>query len=98
MIHNPDSFGYDGDCLACHADQLTEETLDPEIPGFHQMKYESGAIALIPGDTDSEKCVHCHVWVDFTNNGSAAGLRRQTDAGTCAGCHSGGDDSIYQTP
>ena len=93
-VHDPACVGsYDSDCVACHGDQLTEGSLDTTIPGFHQMKL---ALPDIPGATDNEKCVYCHVEVDLSNNQSAASLRRQVDVNLCAVCHSSGTYQFYQ--
>jgi hypothetical protein len=37
-VHNPESPSYDGACLGCHADKLTEKSLSSTIVGFHQRK------------------------------------------------------------
>jgi hypothetical protein len=94
-VHDPACPGYDGDCMACHAEQLDQGTLDDMVPGFHQVKLEGTSI---PGATDNERCVYCHIEVDLSNNRSAANLRRNVSADLCADCHSAGMYVFYRTP
>jgi len=92
-VHDPACPGYDGDCVACHGEQITEGSLDAMYPGFHQAKL---ALPDIPGDTPNDKCVYCHVEIDLSNNRSAANLRRQVDVDLCAMCHSSGTYQFYR--
>jgi hypothetical protein len=96
-VHDPESLGYDGACLACHADKLTEESLSPSIPTFHQRKLSvtDAGTPVIPGTTPDAKCVFCHKSVDMTPNRSAGNLRRNVGVALCAGCHSSGSYDYY---
>jgi len=94
-VHDPDCPEYNGDCVSCHDDRVTEASLDPAISAYHQLKL---GLDAIPGDTPNEKCAFCHTSVDLSGNHSAAGLRRPVDVNTCAGCHTSGAHIFYQAP
>lgn len=85
-IHDPGSPSYDSKCLSCHADVLTETSLDPRVPSIHQ-----AMVPYTPGfnprkGITNETCIKCHQAVDV-RDGSAAGLRVQVTRETCAVCH-----------
>ena len=97
-VHNPSSPKYNGACLACHIDKLTESSLAATTPGYHKRKLglKADGTPVIPGATPDEKCVFCHKSVDMSPNRSAGNLRRHVDVAICAGCHSGGTFDFYQ--
>ena len=91
-IHDADAEAYDANCVACHANKLTESSLDSDVAGFHRVAIERHAFA---GDTPNEQCVYCHTSVDFTGGQSAGNLRRSVDVSLCAGCHSAGPLTFF---
>jgi hypothetical protein len=96
-VHDPESLAYDGACLGCHADKLTESSLSSSILGFHQRKLsvtDAGA-PVIPGATPDAKCVYCHKKVDLSPNRSAGNIRRNVDVKLCTMCHSAGSYDFY---
>ena len=88
-LHTKGSAQYDADCLKCHADVVTEQSLDPQIPGAHA--------AMLPtfGGAANAACTVCHKAVDFEGQ-SAANVRRNVDVRGCVNCHSAGGLKYYQ--
>jgi len=70
------------ECLACHADIKTAQSLNKKIKTFHRVHLESKL------ETPKD-CSECHQSVDL-KEGSGGSLRKQVDPQICAGCHSGG--------
>ncbi|MBI4518524.1 MAG: hypothetical protein HY699_22225 [Deltaproteobacteria bacterium] len=91
-LHTSGSSQYDANCLKCHADVLTEQSLNPQIPGPHP------AMLLWVGGATNAACTFCHKAVDF-DRASAANVRRNVDVQTCAICHgpSGPGQQFYQS-
>ena len=85
-LHKVTSSSYDENCLSCHSDVLTEQTLDPRILSFHQ-----AMMPFTPGynprhGPNNDVCVQCHRYVELTMDSSGA-LRKQVDPALCALCH-----------
>ncbi len=96
-IHDPDSPGYNGNCLSCHEAVLRQTSKDPRVPHIHQEM-----IVYTPGfnprhGVTNAVCVQCHRATDV-RDGSAAGLRVQVDRKICALCHgpSGPGKRLYE--
>jgi len=83
-LHDSSSPQYDSDCVSCHADILTRQSLDPSISDAH--------VAMLPwtsGATNNDKCVFCHESVDVLQKSSAT-VRRSVDVELCIECHGPG--------
>jgi hypothetical protein len=106
-IHDSSSGEYNKKCSECHADILSEESMDPDIPVAHESMF--GFAPGKPGD--DKQCRWCHLTVDLVQ-GSAGNQRKldyntpeaQVDATLCTLCHgplNGGETSaakqFYQT-
>ncbi len=90
-LHTSSSLQYDPNCLKCHADVVTEQSLNPQIPGAHP--------AMLPmfGGAANTACTFCHKAMDFDGR-SAANARRNVDVRTCATCHTAGPgNQFYQS-
>jgi cytochrome c5 len=79
--HDRTSPQYNKNCTACHAEILTEQSLDPSIRSAHVVK-----LSITPGEDNDIKCAWCHRSVDLVQ-GSAGNLRRQVDVALCSLCH-----------
>jgi hypothetical protein len=95
-LHDSNSNQYDKHCLDCHADVLSQQSLDPSIPTVHV-----AMIPLVPGEENEERCAFCHRSVDLVqgvqeSNGT---LRKHVDADICRLCHGpdGPGETFYQT-
>ena len=82
-LHDSSSPQYSNRCVdsPCHGSMKYETSLNPAIQGAH--------VAMLPetpGDTNNERCLHCHRDVDYVEH-SAEALRRQVDPSYCAVCH-----------
>ena len=80
-LHDSSSDQYRDDCLSCHSDILTEESLDGSVPTAH-----NAMLPNTPGETTQSKCVYCHTTVDLMQR-SAGNIRRQVSVTTCDLCH-----------
>lgn len=89
-IHTVGTDSYNGDCISCHGDRLTEKALDGVTPAAH-------STMLLMFGTGNERCVFCHLsgqqpggsaGPDFLT-GSAGHLRKQVDIiqSDCTVCH-----------
>lgn len=83
-LHDSSSDQYRDDCLSCHSEVLTEESLDSSIPSAH-----TAMLAETPGGDTQSKCVYCHTSVDLLQH-SAGNIRRQVSVETCDLCHGPG--------
>jgi cytochrome c553 len=91
-IHDSSSRQYNKECISCHADIPSAQSLDPSIPNVHV-----AMIPFTPGEKDEETCIVCHRTVDLVQ-GSAGNIRKQVKATLCAMCHgpSGPAKQFYQ--
>lgn len=91
-IHDSSSPQYNKDCISCHADILSAQSLQSSIPNVHV-----AMIPFTPGEKDEETCVVCHRTVDLVQ-GSAGNIRKQVKATLCAMCHgpAGPGKQFYQ--
>ena len=80
-IHDSSSRQYNNECISCHADIPSAQSLQPSIPNVHV-----AMIPFTPGENDEETCVVCHRTVDLVQ-GSAGNIRKQVKATYCAMCH-----------
>lgn len=97
-IHDSSSFQYNKDCLDCHADILSAQSLDPEILNAHL-----AMIPFAPGEDDKDTCVVCHRTVDLEQavqsaEKSKGNLRRHVNVTFCTMCHgpAGPGKQFYQ--
>lgn len=97
-LHDSTSSHYNRNCTQCHADVLTESSLNPSIPSIHVVMrpYAAGQ-----GDT---QCMWCHRTVDLVQGvqsatKSKATLRKLVDPTVCSVCHLPGGPAtqLYQT-
>lgn len=97
-LHDRTSSHYNRNCTQCHADVLTEESLNPSIASIHVVMrpYAAGQ-----GDT---QCAWCHRTVDLVQGvqsatKSQAPLRKLVDPALCSVCHLPGGPAkqLYQT-
>ena len=97
-LHDRTSSHYNRRCTQCHADVLTEESLNPSIASIHVVMrpYAAGE-----GDT---QCAWCHRTVDLVQGvqsatKSQAALRKLVDPALCSVCHLPGGPAtqLYQT-
>jgi len=85
--HNSSSPQYNKNCTSCHANILTETSLNPSIPNVH--------VAMLPhapGEENNDKCIWCHSTVDLVQGtsrveNSEGNLRRGVDVTLCTLCH-----------
>ena len=91
-IHDSSSPQYSKDCISCHADVLSAQSLVPSIPDVHVTM-----IPFTPGEKDEGTCVVCHRTADLVQ-GSAGNIRKQVKATYCAMCHgpTGPASQFYQ--
>jgi cytochrome c553 len=87
-IHDSNSSQYNKDCLDCHADILSAQSLDPSISNVHVAMFDFAAGK--PGD--DKQCIWCHRTVDLaqgtqSTEKSRGNLRRQVDVTLCTLCH-----------
>ena len=87
-IHDSNSSQYNKDCLDCHADILSAQSLDPSISNVHVAMFDFAAGK--PGD--DKQCIWCHRTVDLaqgtqSKEKSRGNLRRQVDVTLCTLCH-----------
>jgi len=88
-LHKPLSPQYDGQCLKCHADIITQTTLNPNIYTAHQIMILAGielGIDPIQGVRNRD-CRICHAHVDFPPDGPSADIRKHVSVSLCAECH-----------
>ncbi len=98
--HDSSSPQYEKNCTACHAATLTEESLDPSLPGAHVAMF-----SFAPGKPgENNQCVWCHRTVDLTQgtqleSRSKGSQRKHVDPKLCALCHgpSGLGRQFYQS-
>ena len=97
-LHDSASSRYDKNCTSCHADVLSETSLDPSIAAIHvaMRPYAPGR-----GNT---QCIWCHRTVDLVQGvqseaKSKATLRKLVDPAVCSVCHLPGGPAtqLYQT-
>ena len=81
-IHDPNSDGYNGNCVGCHTDRTNEVALDGVTAAAH-----STMLGLFGEGND--RCVRCHGSGPNFLTASAGGLREQVDMAdaACAACH-----------
>ena len=89
-LHDSNSEQYRDDCLSCHSEILTEESLDPSIPTAH-----NAMLPETPGETTQAKCVYCHTRTDILQH-SAGNIRRNVAVATCDLCHGPSGPSTKQ--
>jgi hypothetical protein len=85
--HDSGSPQFDEHCLDCHGDVLSEQSLDPAIPGPHVAMRTK-----IPGEDNETKCTWCHRTVDLvqgtqSQEKSDGDLRKRVDVRLCTLCH-----------
>jgi nitrate/TMAO reductase-like tetraheme cytochrome c subunit len=90
--HDRTSARYNKNCTACHAEILTEQSLNPSIRTAHVIM-----LPKTPGEKNDQKCLWCHKTVDLDQK-SAGNLRRHVDVMLCSLCHgaSGVEKQFYQ--
>ena len=90
--HDRTSRQYNQNCTSCHAEILTEQSLNPSIRTAHVIM-----LPKTPGEKDDQKCLWCHRTVDLDQK-SAGNLRRHVDVMLCSLCHgaSGVEKQFYQ--
>lgn len=91
-LHDKSSSQYERDCLPCHADVLTQQSLDTGFSTAHVTM-----LPLVPGEENRERCAWCHRGVDLVEK-STGNLRKHVRADLCALCHgpSGPGARFYQ--
>jgi hypothetical protein len=92
-IHDATSRRYLPNCLHCHADVLHRVTRDARYPDIHRRMVPF--TGTFRGSVRNEDCTFCHRTVEFGGDHSAANLRRQVAASSCAGCHANGRWDYY---
>jgi len=97
-LHDSTSSRYNWNCTQCHADVLTESSLNPSIPAIHVVMRP-----YAPGQGNTQ-CVWCHRTVDLVQGvqsaaKSKAPLRKLVDPVLCSVCHLPGGPAkqLYQT-
>jgi len=87
-VHNPNSPQYNDNCLNCHSDIPTAQSLSPAIPNAHV-----AMLAFTPGE-NSDQCVWCHRDVSNTLIHTTAqvgafqtNIRKTVDSQLCGICH-----------
>lgn len=98
-LHKPNSLQYDGQCLKCHADVLTETTLSSSVLTAHQTMipemWEFGYDADV--GVRNQDCRACHDSVWTTPDNPAVDLRKQVPVVLCSDCHGPpGSPPLYQ--
>ena len=91
-LHDSTSSAFDTNCTSCHANKLTETTLDPAIPAYHPRKL---GLSVIPGASADEKCLFCHRG-GMLEEREYPKLGRLVDPEICAQCHVGTQPVMYQ--
>lgn len=96
--HDSSSKQYNKRCFDCHADILTQKSLNPSIPNAHV-----AMLPFTPGNRD-RKCVWCHRSVDLVQGSTLLGksksnLRKGVNMTLCTLCHgpSGPGNQFFQT-
>ncbi len=96
--HDSSSKQYNNRCFDCHADILTQKSLNPSIPNAHV-----AMLPFTPGNRD-RKCVWCHRSVDLVQGSTRFGksksnLRKGVNMILCTLCHgpSGPGNQFFQT-
>jgi hypothetical protein len=79
-IHDPDSAGYNGNCIGCHGDRSEEVALDGVTPSAH------ATMASLFGSGNA-RCLSCHGSGPNFLTRSAAALVEQVEISSCAQCH-----------
>ncbi len=86
-LHDAKSPVFDKNCLGCHSDIMTRDTLNPRFKEAH-----AAMVPFAPGydpkvGVTNETCASCHGKVDLVQH-SGAQIRKNADVGSCAVCHS----------
>ena len=86
--HDSASPKYDKNCTNCHADILTQISLNPSILNSH-----AAMLPYTPGKENNKKCIWCHRTVDLVQGTtrvekSKSNLRKGVNMDLCAVCHS----------
>lgn len=96
--HDSSSQQYNKRCFDCHADILTQKSLNPSIPNAHV-----AMLPYTPGNRD-RKCAWCHRTVDLVQGStrlekSKSNLRKGVNMTLCTLCHgpSGPGNQFFQT-
>ena len=96
--HDSSSPQYKKNCTNCHADILTQKSLNPSIPNAHV-----AMLPYVPGE-NNKKCIWCHRTVDLVQGttrveNSKANLRKGINTTLCTLCHgpSGPGPQFFQT-
>ena len=71
-VHDSSSRQYNKECISCHADILSAQSLQPPIPNVHV-----AMIPFTPGEKDEETCVVCHRTVDLVQPGQCVGIHQR---------------------
>jgi hypothetical protein len=85
--HDPNSPSYNGDCIGCHGNRVSEVSLNPNIKPAHAVmlpEYPGGATVT------NQTCQTCHSKGVDLRDESAASLWRNTDVAKCVACHAKG--------
>src|SRR4030042_3564935 len=86
--HDSASPKYDKNCTNCHADILTQISLNPSILNSH-----AAMLPYTPGKENNKKCILCHRTGDLVQGTtrvekSKSNLRKGVNMVLCAVCHS----------
>lgn len=89
-LHDRNSSLYEDECLECHSEILSRQSLDPTIHPAHLTMQP-----FIPGEEEEDTCVFCHRGVDLVQGTqrierSTGNLRRHVDVAVCTLCHAPG--------
>jgi hypothetical protein len=97
-LHDSTSTRYSRNCAQCHADVLTEKSLNPSIPSIHPVMRP-----YAPGSGNTQ-CMWCHRTVNLMQGvqsaaKSKAPLRKLVDPVLCSVCHQPGTPAkqLYQS-
>ena len=97
--HDSASPKYDKNCTNCHADILTQISLNPSILNSH-----AAMLPYTPGKENNKKCIWCHRTVDLVQGTtrvekSKSNLRKGVNMTLCTLCHgpSGPGNQFFQT-
>jgi mono/diheme cytochrome c family protein len=85
--HDSTSRQYDENCLDCHGDVPTQQSLEPTITSIHAVMLPN-----TPGEETEDKCVFCHRTVDLSTGNQpeqplSGNLRKRVNVTMCAVCH-----------
>lgn len=89
-LHDWNSSQYEDECLACHSEILSRQSLDPGIHPAHLTM-----LPFVPGEDEEDTCVFCHRGVDLVQGTqrieqSTGNIRRHVDVAVCTLCHAPG--------